>query len=198
MWHQRGWQGHFGKLAGDSEQLGAQVDATRAFDAYVVGVEWAAGDLLFQVRVADEALVAFGVGAVDTAQERPDIALECAGEVACAGDADVAGHVDRPASCNGHIEHFNTIGVGDHVGARGGYVDPDTDPREADLVTLDRLLGGECRFDRRAVAEVDATGGVDDCSVGSEPERFVREVGGEDDGLGIVEHTRRGQQRAHV
>ncbi|MNZ62717.1 hypothetical protein D3C78_808460 [compost metagenome] len=142
--------------------------------------------------------VGLGVGATDAAQERADITFKRAGVGFLSADADVAGHVDRPPSGHRYIEHFHAIGVGDDVGAGRWHIDTDTHPGETDLVAFDHLFGGKGRLDGGAVAQVDTAGGVDNCSIGREPEGFVGVVGGKADRLGVIEHARRWQQRTHV
>ncbi|MCY1404871.1 hypothetical protein D9M71_200940 [compost metagenome] len=182
---------HLGKLAGDGEQVGAHVDSAWAFDAYIVGVERAAGDLLQKVRITDEGVgaalgVGFGIRALDTAQEWAHVTAQGAVIGFRCAHANVAGHVDGSVAVSaeiggGDIEHFHAIGVGNGVYTGGGHIDPDANAGKAYLVTFIDSLCSKCRFDGSAEVQVDTRGRIDDRCVCGEPERFIGEVTGEFD-----------------
>ncbi|MNF93693.1 hypothetical protein D3C84_763770 [compost metagenome] len=78
--------------------------------------------------------------------------------------------------------------MGDGVDAGGGHVDPNTDTAKTDLVAFFRFFCGESCFHGADIGQVDAPGGIDDCAVAGEPERFIGKIGREIDGLRIIEH----------
>ncbi|MNR32784.1 hypothetical protein D3C85_1504030 [compost metagenome] len=88
--------------------------------------------------------------------------------------------------------------MGDDISAGGGHVDANTDTGEADLVALQRIAATEGCLKRRDIGQVDASGGIDDGGFARGPERFVGEIGREDQRLSVVENTGVRDQRAHV
>ncbi|MNF85141.1 hypothetical protein D3C84_675270 [compost metagenome] len=204
-----GWEIHGGELAGNGEYVAASIDAVGALDTQVVSIEGATGDLLRQVRVADIFLllagfrVGLGVGGIEAAQERSYVPLQRAGIVSGWTDADIAGHVDCPGAAGvgelfrSDVEHFDTIGVSDRVDAGYGNIHANADTGEALLVAISDLTV-ESGFDGRAIGQVDATGGVGNGAVRSEPEGFIGIVGREDDRLGVIKLPRRRVEDAHV
>ncbi|MNG03751.1 hypothetical protein D3C84_868440 [compost metagenome] len=88
--------------------------------------------------------------------------------------------------------------MGDDIGACRGHVDPNTDTAKTDLVAFQRVATTERGFNGADIGQVDAPCGIDDGSVAGEPERFVGEVGRENDGLSVIENAGIRIQKAHV
>ncbi|MNZ83288.1 hypothetical protein D3C78_1020110 [compost metagenome] len=200
----RGLRAAVEHLAGHGEEVGLQGPG-RALDAYEVGVVGAAGHGLGEVRVADEGFdgagvrIHRGVGAVDAAQERPDRTVDRTAENPRCTDADVPGDVDRTTSGSGDVDRFHTIGVGNGVGPGSGNIYPHANPREADLVAVDRVAAGKGSLDPGDISVHAIAGGiVGDAGFGQVPEGFVRPVIREHHRLGVVENPGCRQQGAHV
>ncbi|MNV18643.1 hypothetical protein D3C71_1094770 [compost metagenome] len=190
-------------LAGHCEEVGLDGPG-RANDAQEVGVVGAAFDRLADVRIADEGFdgagfrVHFGVRTVDTLQERSDVTIERAAEVARCADADVAGDVDRPTARGGDVDRFHTVRVGDGVGPGNRHVHPQTNPREACLVAVDWVFGRECRFDPGHIGVHAIPTDIVDAGFGEEPEGFRWPVIREHDRQRVIEKPGFRIQYAHV
>ncbi|MNY23957.1 hypothetical protein D3C86_1576450 [compost metagenome] len=89
--------------------------------------------------------------------------------------------------------------MGNGVGPGNGNVHPQTNPREADLVAIERVATGKCSLDPGDIDVHAIAGGVvGDAGLGKEPEGFVWPVIREHHRLGVVENARCRQQGAHV
>ncbi|MNF74496.1 hypothetical protein D3C84_565300 [compost metagenome] len=192
-------------LAGHGENVGAD-GAGRPFDLHIVGVERAADDRFSDVRVADEGFagagirVDLGVRPPDAAQERPQGTFEHTAEIARSTDADVTGDIDCAPTGRGDVDCFDTVGVGDHIGASLGNRDPQADAREALLVTIDGVLAGKRRFDTGDI-NIQLIAAVAHCrnrGFSQVPEHLRWPVIGEHQRQGIIVDARFGQQRTHI
>ncbi|MNE30434.1 hypothetical protein D3C80_1239480 [compost metagenome] len=192
-------------LAGDREQVGLEGPG-RALHSHEVGVVGAAGHGFGKVRVADVGFagagigVDLGVGAADTAQERPDRTVEYATEIPRGTDADVTGDVDRAPPGGGDVDRLDPVRVGDHIGTGTRHRGTNADAREALLVAVHRVLAGERRFDAGDIdlQLVTAVAHLGDRGFGQVPEHLRWPVVGEHQRQGIIVDARFGQQRTHI